>query len=109
MVLLEDIDVARHSRSQDKEEAKDSGSTFKIQGDKEAEERSTAVWALNALDGVGSQEGLVLVMTTNYISGLDDALIRPGHVDRKVQFRLAGRDIILPHGQGERDCRATYR
>jgi mitochondrial chaperone BCS1 len=35
----------------------------------------------------------VLIMTTNYIERLEDALIRPGRVDRKVEFRLANQDI----------------
>ncbi|KAH7305396.1 P-loop containing nucleoside triphosphate hydrolase protein [Rhexocercosporidium sp. MPI-PUGE-AT-0058] len=33
---------------------------------------------LNVLDGVGSQEGRVLIMTTNHAERLDAALIRPG-------------------------------
>ncbi|OJD21155.1 hypothetical protein ACJ73_07507 [Blastomyces percursus] len=44
---------------------------------------------LNALDGVSSQEGRLLIMTTNHIERLDDALIRPGRVDRQVLFQLA--------------------
>ncbi|KAL2372714.1 hypothetical protein RJ035_001101 [Blastomyces gilchristii] len=44
---------------------------------------------LNALDGVSSQEGRLLIMMTNHIEHLDDALIRPGRVDRKVLFQLA--------------------
>jgi len=39
---------------------------------------------LNALYGVGSQEGRLLLMTTNYMERLDDALIRPGRVDQKT-------------------------
>ena len=49
---------------------------------------------LNVIDGVASQEGRVLIMTTNYIERLDEALIRPGRVDRKVEFRLADEEII---------------
>lgn len=41
---------------------------------------------LNAIDGVGAQEGRLLFMTTNHIDRLDEALIRPGRVD--VQFHL---------------------
>lgn len=37
---------------------------------------------LNALDGVAAAEGRILFMTTNYLNRLDDALIRPGRVDR---------------------------
>ena len=31
---------------------------------------------LNAIDGVGAQEGRLLFMTTNYVERLDEALIR---------------------------------
>ncbi|KAL9189598.1 hypothetical protein ACHAXT_009273 [Thalassiosira profunda] len=41
---------------------------------------------LNAIDGVGAQEGRLLFMTTNHPDRLDEALIRPGRVD--VQFHL---------------------
>ncbi|KAH8170876.1 ATPase family associated with various cellular activities (AAA) domain-containing protein [Sarocladium implicatum] len=44
---------------------------------------------LNILDGVASQEGRVLVMTTNHVEKLDKALVRPGRVDRIVHFGLA--------------------
>lgn len=49
---------------------------------------------LNAIDGVASQEGRVLVMTTNYPEKLDDALVRPGRVDLKIEFKLASRQQI---------------
>ena len=41
---------------------------------------------LNAIDGVGAQEGRLLFMTTNHLDRLDEALIRPGRVD--VKFHL---------------------
>lgn len=44
---------------------------------------------LNAIDGVASHEGRVLVMTTNFPEKLDDALIRPGRIDMRVDFTLA--------------------
>ncbi|KAM5464729.1 hypothetical protein MauCBS54593_006820 [Microsporum audouinii] len=49
---------------------------------------------LNAIDGVASHEGRVLVMTTNHPDKLDDALIRPGRVDMMVGFTLANREQI---------------
>ena len=49
---------------------------------------------LNAIDGVASAEGRVLIMTTNHPEKLDAALVRPGRVDRKVEFQLAARNQI---------------
>jgi chaperone BCS1 len=49
---------------------------------------------LNVIDGVASQEGRVLIMTTNHIEKLDKALIRPGRVDMTVKFDLASKDMI---------------
>lgn len=49
---------------------------------------------LNAIDGVASHEGRVLIMTTNHPDKLDAALVRPGRVDRKVGFNLAMREEV---------------
>jgi mitochondrial chaperone BCS1 len=49
---------------------------------------------LNAIDGVASHEGRVLVMTTNHPENLDAALIRPGRVDLQIKFPLASRHQI---------------
>jgi mitochondrial chaperone BCS1 len=81
VVLLEDIDAATQNRSQDTE-VEDCESISSI-----SERRTknvTLSGLLNCLDGVGLQEGRLLIMTTNYIDRLDDAPIRPGRVDRKV-------------------------
>ncbi|KAF5120293.1 putative mitochondrial chaperone BCS1-B [Metarhizium anisopliae] len=48
---------------------------------------------LNTLDGVASQEGRILIMTTNHISSLDEALIRPGRIDVKLEIPLADSDV----------------
>jgi len=43
---------------------------------------------LNALDGVATQEGTVLFMTTNHAERLDPALIRAGRIDERVELGL---------------------
>jgi chaperone BCS1 len=48
--------------------------------------RVTFSGLLNALDGIGSPENTLIVMTTNYPERLDAALIRPGRVDRRFRF-----------------------
>jgi chaperone BCS1 len=49
---------------------------------------------LNAIDGVASKEGRLLIMTTNHRSHLDEALIRPGRVDLQIKFNYADWAII---------------
>ena len=44
---------------------------------------------LNVIDGVSSQEGRVLIMTTNHVETLDPALLRPGRIDLQIKFTLA--------------------
>jgi mitochondrial chaperone BCS1 len=48
---------------------------------------------LNVIDSVGSQENRVLIMTTNHIICLDEVLIRPSRVDKKVELGLANNKI----------------
>jgi mitochondrial chaperone BCS1 len=45
---------------------------------------------LNAIDGVATQEGRALVMTTNHLERLDPALIRPGRADVHLELGLVG-------------------
>jgi chaperone BCS1 len=47
---------------------------------------------LNAIDGVSSQEGRILIMTTNSPESLDKALVRPGRVDMHVVFELPAKE-----------------
>ena len=49
---------------------------------------------LNCLDGVGAQEGRILIMTTNHPNKLDAALTRPGRVDKKYYFGYADKTSI---------------
>lgn len=55
---------------------------------------------LNVIDGVASQEGRILIMTTNHIEKLDEALIRPGRVDMMVKFNLASTQQLIQIFEG---------
>ncbi|KAF8066756.1 hypothetical protein FPV67DRAFT_1768131 [Lyophyllum atratum] len=46
---------------------------------------------LNALDGVGAQEGRILFATTNKYAALDAALCRPGRMDLHIEFKNASK------------------
>lgn len=116
VVLLEDIDSAGLIKRQDAEEvnkdkSKEEDATtnigteiakaLKAVQDKNEKSKSndktqgiSLSGLLNAIDGVASHEGRVLVMTTNFPEKLDDALIRPGRIDMTVNFTLATRSQI---------------
>jgi chaperone BCS1 len=46
------------------------------------------------MDGVASQEGRLLFMTTNHIERLDPALSRPGRIDVRVELGYAKKDQL---------------
>lgn len=82
IVLLEDIDCVWSRDHQ----------SDRLQNDMDSNSASSSVanvtlsGLLNVLDGVGSQEGRVVIMTTNKVDYLDSALIRPGRVDLTVHL-----------------------
>jgi mitochondrial chaperone BCS1 len=111
VVLLEDIDSAgvkrrddeaptrggKHGRgSGDNELVKDLTKAIRAANkDKNKDMQGISLSGLlNAIDGVASYEGRVLIMTTNLPEKFDDALIRPGRVDMKIEFRLVSREQI---------------
>lgn len=53
--------------------------------------RVTLSGLLNALDGIGAQEGRILFATTNNYKALDPALCRPGRMDLHIEFKLSSR------------------
>lgn len=58
---------------------------------------------LECIDGSGSREGIVIVGATNYPDNLDDALTRPGRLDRHIEIPLPdaiGREGILRYHLG---------
>lgn len=71
IILIEDIDAAWVSskRKLDSNDSDDEGNGITLSG------------LLNAIDGVMSPEGHVLMMTTNHPENLDPALIRSGRID----------------------------
>jgi chaperone BCS1 len=116
IVLLEDIDTAglTHTRDEKKDadasasaadEDKPPAGTVTVPSPDPSQPPSVVVARsspkpsislsalLNVLDGVASQEGRILIMTTNHVDKLDEALVRPGRVDMRISFELAGREM----------------
>ncbi|QPB44599.1 mitochondrial chaperone BCS1 [Medusavirus stheno T3] len=50
---------------------------------------------LNALDGLSSNEGNIVIFTANHISKLNKALMRHGRMDRRIKIGLPTRDQCM--------------
>ncbi|CAH0046590.1 unnamed protein product [Clonostachys solani] len=91
IVLLEDIDAVGVSRTADPENAEDVAPT---RVSRRTRGSVTLSGLLNTLDGVTSQDGRMVVMTTNHREDLDEALIRPGRVDMQIELPVADCKVI---------------
>jgi len=49
---------------------------------------------LNGIDGIGHSDGMILICTTNFVDRLDEALIRAGRMDMKVEFKRASHEQL---------------
>jgi len=70
LIIIEDIDAAWASR------------------DDESNCSITFSGLLNAIDDITANENSILICTTNKKEKLDDALIRPGRIDKIYEFKL---------------------
>ncbi|KAF8506405.1 P-loop containing nucleoside triphosphate hydrolase protein [Hysterangium stoloniferum] len=94
ILLIEDIDCAFPSRTDETEGASDSQPNPygpMAWGGWNRTSQITLSGLLNVLDGIGSEEGKIFFATTNHIERLDPALLRPGRIDRKIPYKLATR------------------
>jgi chaperone BCS1 len=93
VMLLEDIDAinSTHSRQRGTATARQHDTTFSAKDKPEGKVSLSTL--LNVINGIGSQEGRLLIMTTNHVDRLDPALIRPGRVDVKLELGLTTKDI----------------
>jgi len=49
---------------------------------------------LNCMDGITTVQSLVIFMTTNHVTKLDPAFMRPGRIDLSVEFSAPSREVL---------------
>ncbi len=97
VLVIEDIDATlsvvksrdineKEKPKSDKKKKDDSDNDNKKQNENHSKSSLTLSGLLNAIDGVFTCNGRILIMTTNHPEVLDSALIRPGRIDSKYLF-----------------------
>jgi chaperone BCS1 len=91
IVVIEDIDtnILTHSRENKDKDSKPNGSGFL-----EGMMSISLSEVLNALDGMFSAHGRILIATTNHIESLDPALVRSGRIDIKMEIGFINHEVL---------------
>lgn len=98
ILVIEDIDAMIDivkSRSVDDKKDSTNDDNDKKDDTQENKSKLTLSGLLNAIDGVFSCHGRILIMTTNHPEVLDEALIRPGRIDGKYLFDNCDKSQII--------------
>ena len=83
--------LAKHLMKNKNEDGNKKGGTFDLM----MTNKLTLAGILEVLDGVMEMDGRMLVMTTNYPERLDEALIRPGRIDMKINFAKCTKECLI--------------
>lgn len=95
IIVLEDWDnfaVSKRNLDDEKDE-------LRILGKQDTFEKNNLSNLLNAMDGIGSYSGSIIIATTNDIKSIDDALIRAGRMDVVTEVKPLGTDLVLKHAE----------
>lgn len=74
------------------------GSTRSAGPTGDSEVQRTMLELLNQLDGFEATKNIKVVMATNRIDILDQALLRPGRIDRKIEFPAPNEEVMFYEG-----------
>ena len=66
-----------------------------ILGDSEVQRTMPELALLNQLDGFEATQSIKVVMATYRIDILDTALLRPGRIDRKIEFPAPNEEVCV--------------
>ena len=62
----------------------------------DSEVQRTMLELLNQLDGFEATKNIKVLMATNRLDILDPALLRPGRIDRKIEFPNPNEAVRIP-------------
>jgi len=65
-----------------------------IFGTREGKSKISFSGLLNCMDGAFSKYGIITIMTTNHIDKIDDALIREGRIDMKINIGNPDKEMV---------------
>jgi len=87
MIILEDIDteIATSSRENSKQDVSKKNTLLSF---------TNLSDILNAIDGIHSVHGRILIATTNHLDQIDAALLRPGRIDLKIKIDFADNFVV---------------
>ena len=85
VLLIEDIDCNMITKRRKMAEKDAEYRSMKYGNNYKVKEPSLAT-ILNEFDGINSPENIIYIFTTNHIEELDEALIRPGRIDLKLEI-----------------------
>lgn len=102
IVVIEDIDCQIFTHSRDDEEENEAKPLKAKQNENNKRLKSLKSdlglvglsEILNTLDGFAGVDGRILIATTNHIEKLDQALIRPGRFDMKIEIGYVNKEIL---------------
>ena len=84
---------------------KDTEDFVKIKQKINSKENNNLSYLLNILDGINETPGRIIIMTTNKPELLDNALVRPGRIDLKINFTKSNeiniKEILLHYWNEE--------
>lgn len=59
---------------------------------------------LNIFDGIPERTGQIIMMDTNHINNIDDALLRPGRIDCLIEFKKMSKENTIKMINNHYDC-----
>ena len=94
IVIFNDLDTIKVTNKRNIEDNTDTKNKKKDKDNENDNDCIILADLLEILDGYAYLDKCIIIMTTNHIEKLDEALIRPGRIDHKIEFTYATNNQI---------------